>query len=193
MLSGKTEEGEELRKRIASEKLREFLCDPKNKENWSNKISKTLTGRTLSLEHRENIKKGHAKRKMSGKKRAERKLKDSDWHKKHYEKNRDKITAGRLKSPLWRKSISSDKSKQLKREKMLGREITWNDKISEARRNGKHPLNKIVCIDGVNFNSIKSAARAYNLCYHRLLAFVKERGNILSLDEILSCNPAASR
>ena len=182
MLSGKTDESEALRKKFAKIKFQEFLNDPVKSKEWKDKISNSLKGRTNTKE--------------SNKKRTETLKK---WHKQNKEfflstfteerKEKmketiplDAMAKGRKTSKKWKDAVTSEKFKKQHSEQMKGREITWGNEISAAKKGKPTKSTKAVTINGILYPSIAEASRKTGIKKHKIKTLMNKLGNVITIN-----------
>jgi hypothetical protein len=147
-LSGKTEEGEKLRIKLAQKNFKKFLKNKKNFNSWKKNISKSLKNKKQSDITKE---------------------KRSQSLKKAYQENRHKKPTGKIlvnyvKSNLKKcvKLAAEGRKKSLK----------WKESVtSEEYRNKKcllDPRSKKVFYYGTVYPSIRNASKNININYNKL-------------------------
>ncbi len=180
MLSGKTIEGEQLRKILSKNALKEKLLDvPDRKLKWAAKISKTLTGRTLSDKHKTNISKGLQKALKEGRKTYVKP--GIDYLRSNYVKNKNKMISSRLNSKLWKQKTWSEEANQKRSNTLKGRVITWGDNISSKKQGAATASTIEIIVNGVLFVSIAQAARNLNLPDYKLRTLYRKHGKNIIL------------
>lgn len=159
-LSGKTEEGERLRKELSKIKFKEFLKDEEKVKSWKEKISNTLTGRLLTEEHKESISTGLLLAYQEGRRQYVKP--DIEILRSNCYNNKEKLAEGRRNSETWRQSVQSEEYKKLKRT------------LSKNRIP--------ITIDGIEYESIRYAAKQLNMPFSRMRDLVAKNGQIFSLE-----------
>jgi len=142
MLSGKTEEKEDLRKAVANEKLHEKIFNiPERKEEWASRISISLLGTVQSEETKEKRKKSRRKAQEEGR------LKGCKSHSMSDE-NKDKMTKARKISTIWRAVMSSEET-SIKKRLSTGTKVTIDDILYDSIREAvkKTELNYNLILD----------------------------------------------
>lgn len=154
MLSSKTEEAELIRVELSKLGFQNMLADPERKSSWINNISTTLTGRKQS--DKTKIKRAISLRNAHKDPILKQKMIDAQTPERReasririFDGLGDKMANGRKSSDIWRKSVTSQESK---------------DKHSLA-----DPRRKPVIIDDVVYVSIRAAARITGHKYSHLL------------------------
>jgi len=145
MLSGKTDEAEQGRIELAKEGFSEFIKSERS-VTWRQNISKKLLGKKQSDESK--LKKSKAL------KQAYREGKRDTWFsradKSFFQNNYDAIrmNEGRKKSIKWKQSVTSEE---------------YRKKKSKC-----DPRSKKVIVNGVEYSSIRSAAKGCGIPYSRM-------------------------
>lgn len=179
-LSGKTVEAELLRKKLALDSFRKWLQNPVNKKKWRDKISKTLTGRKLTVEHRKNISKSLTLSYKTGRKYH---VKASlEFYRNNYYKNKFKMEEARRNSKKWRESVTNQTYRELKSKNTKGRNITWGNKIAEAKLDKKLYNSIEININGILFNSLSQASRYFKIPRWKIEKLTKKLGNSFTIN-----------
>lgn len=179
MLSGRTEEGELARIELAKAKFQCFLQDESAKRAWQSKISNTLTGRFLSTSHKQSISEGLKLAYEQNKKSYVKP--DMDVLRANYYRNKEKMEAGRKTSQKWRDACQDPSYRELKRQQMTGRHNTWGDKVSKTKRDRPTTSTISVVVNGVEYNSISSAARSLGIATHKLRRLYVKQGKFITI------------
>lgn len=179
MLSGKTEEGEIARIELAKANYQCFLQDESAKRTWRSKISNTLTGRHLSASHKQSISKGLKIAYRQNKKSYVKP--DMDVLRANYYRNKEKMETGRKTSQKWRDACQDPSYRELKRQQMTGRPNTWGNKVSKTKRDRPTTSTISVVVNGVEYNSISSAARALDMATHKLRRLYVKQGKFITI------------
>lgn len=134
--------------RVVSEETREKLRNVVVSEETKEKISQTLKGRKLPEETKVAISKSVRTGLSMGKFKTP--YRDSEALRERYFSNDmgEKLAEGRRNSDKWKSAVSSDKSRHLRRL--------------------NSPNRKSVTIDGVNYVSIRAAAKELGITYSEL-------------------------
>lgn len=172
-LSGKTEYLEMYRKELAESGYRAFLNNPEKVKARNEKIRKWNLGKRYGIEtrrkHSENLKRQHAE----GRRKSINHYVDTEWYRQHWKNNRFKLAEGRRNSALWRESVTSDDYRKRHSELFKGREITWGDEISKAKK-GKVLYNSmLVEVDGVKYNSMTILSEKMGFKRHAVAKYIE--------------------
>ena len=158
MLSGRTV-SEEDRILLAKEGYLKFLNDPVRFERWRQSIIVARKKQVITEKHRKNIASGltkHWREVGRPKPTEETRMKNRDA----YVRNGmgEVLAEARKKSSIWKTSVTTDESR-------------------EKRRNNSPKSRKIV-IDGIEYASIRQASKETNLSYEtvRRMALNENRG-----------------
>ena len=147
MLSGKTEEAEIARIKLANTGFKTFIKSKKSKQ-WRKKISKSLTGLKKSDSTKFKLSASLKKAYESGKKVKPNGKSLTDWIKKNPKKSKQLSAEGRKKSKLWKNSVTSDE---------------YRDKKSKL-----DPRSKLVTVNSIEYSSIRKAAKVIGIPYSKL-------------------------
>lgn len=158
MLSGKTKEAERARIEMAKAAFKDFLRSNR-KESWKKNISESLAGKKQTPESNakrsDSMKKAYAE----GKRDCWFRYADKSFFQSNYDSER--MALGRKKSETWKLSVTSDEYRR--------------------KRAEQSPKAKKIRIDGVEYPSIRSAAKAIGMPYSRLRS-------LLNGDDFFSLN-----
>jgi hypothetical protein len=161
MLSGKTDEAELARIELAKNGFVEFVKDKERSASWKKNISKSLKGKPQTEQSKakksESLKKAYA----DGKRDSWFSKADKSFFQSNY--NSDRMSEGRRKSSKWKDSVTSDE---------------YRKKKSES-----DPRSKRVVVDGIEYSSIRAAAKGCNVPYSRMRTLLNGK-NFLSLTDI---------
>jgi hypothetical protein len=145
MLSGKTEEAEQARIELAKEGFSKFVKSERS-DSWKQNISNSLLGKKQSEESKS--------KKSIALKKSYREGKRNTWFnradKSFFQNNYDavRMSEGRKKSMKWKQSVTSDE---------------YRKKKSES-----DPRSKKVIVNGVEYPSIRAAAKGCGVPYSRM-------------------------
>jgi hypothetical protein len=155
MLSGKSEDCENERLRLAKEGFKQFQ-QSSDYNKWKQKISNSLTGKIQSEESK--LKRSNSLKRCyaQGKRDTWFKYADKSFFKANY--NSEKMAEGRRNSLKWKESVTSQEYRKLK------------SKLD--------PRSKHTTINGVQYSSIRSAAKELNIPYSRLRSILNGENNI---------------
>jgi hypothetical protein len=160
MLSGKNEEAELGRIELAKQGFNKFLHS-ESVNSWKKKISSSLMNKKQSPESNQkrskSLKEGYA----SGKIKSWFCHADKSFFQQNYDAER--LARGRRKSKKWKDSVTSE---------------SYREKKSKL-----DPRSRKLTINGVEYNSIRSAAKALNMPYSRLRGLLNGN-NFFSLKDI---------
>lgn len=160
MLSGKTEEAETARIELAKEGFNKFLHS-ESVDSWKKKISSSLTNKKQSPESNEKRSKSLKQAYASGKAKSWFCRADKSFFRQNYDAER--LARGRRKSKKWKNSVTSE---------------SYREKKSKL-----DPRSRKLTIDGIEYTSIRSAAKAINIPYSKLRTLLNGN-NFLSLKDI---------
>ena len=161
MLSGKSSEAEFARIELAKNGFVEFIKDNERSVTWRKNISESLKGKPQTeqskIKKSESLKKAYSEgRRNSWFSKADKSFFQSNY-------NSDRMSEGRRKSSKWKASVTSDK---------------YRKKKSES-----DPRSKKVVVDGIEYSSIRAAAKGCNISYSRLRTLLNGK-NFISLRDI---------
>lgn len=161
MLSGKSSEAELARIELAKNGFVEFLKDNERSAVWKKNISESLKGKPQTEQSKakksESLKKAYA----DGKRDSWFSKADKSFFQSNY--NCDRMSEGRRKSSKWKDSVTSDE---------------YRKKKSES-----DPRSKKVVVDGIEYSSIRAAAKGCKVPYSRMRTLLNGK-NFLSLTDI---------
>lgn len=169
---------EKERKELAKEGQRQYLKTEKWLET-KEKIRRANMGKKLSDEHKEKIKKSIKKKIEDG--MFSRRNFDKEERRNNFLKNREKIVEGRRNSQKWKDSVTNDEHRALQRNKMMGRENTWGDKVSASKRGKKTKSTIEIIINGVLYPSISEASRVLNISEPKLRRLHSKFGKFITV------------
>jgi hypothetical protein len=161
MLSGKSIEAELARIELAKDGFLKFMGNKKKKDSWRENISKSRRGKRQSEESKakksESLKKAYAE----GRRDTWFSKADKSFFQANYDA--DRMAAGRRNSSKWKDSVTSSE---------------YRKKKSEL-----DPRSKKVTVNGVQYSSIRSAAKACNMPYSKLRSLLNGK-DFLSFGDI---------
>lgn len=160
MLSGKKEEAEIARIELAKKGFKKFLHS-EHVDLWKSKISSSLKGKKQSSESNQKRSKTLKQSYANGKRDSWLRYADKSFFQKNY--NSERMAKGRKKSKKWKDSVTSESYKE--------------------KKSKLDPRSKKVKIDGVEYASIRSAAKAIDMPYSKLRKLLNGN-NFLSLKNI---------
>lgn len=160
MLSGKSEEAEFARIELAKEGFNKFLHSD-SVDLWKNKISSSLMNRKQSSESNQKRSKSLKEGYSSGRIKSWFSHADKSFFQQNYDAER--LARGRRKSKKWKDSVTSQ---------------SYREKKSKL-----DPRSRKVTIDGIEYTSIRLAAKTLNMPYSRLRLLLNGN-NFLSLKDI---------
>lgn len=163
MLSGRTEEGEVLRKQLAQEKLREVMKDPVRVAEWKRKISTTLTGRTQSQETK--IKRGLSVKLAYV---ADPTLRER------------KSVASKANAALYREAMRNGLSAKMAEGRKTSEK--WRNSVTNTEYKNKKslmdPRRRAVVVDGVTYHGLREASRRTGIIYSRLQKSLRDGADL---------------
>jgi hypothetical protein len=147
MLSGR-KMSEEDRILLAKSGFSKWRADQGAQVAWRNNIVLARASQVITEEHKTNIKKGMLQAWSEGK--MDHRIMDSDKCREIYFKNDmgNIMAAARRESEIWRKSVTSEEYRNKKRD--------------------ADPRRKSIIVDGIEYPSIRSAAKATSYSYNQL-------------------------
>jgi hypothetical protein len=144
-LSGRTIT-EEDRILLSISGFRKYMSVPENRLLWKNHIRLARKKQVITETHRRNIGKSMKRAYEEGRKSYVRP--SEEYLKENYERNKHKMTESRRSSDKWREAVSSE--------------------ISRNRRRANSPKSRPVIIDGVEYASIRQAAKESVYSYSQI-------------------------
>ena len=103
------------------------------------------------------------------------------YRKAYYYRNKEKMETGRKTSQKWRDACQDPSYRELKRQQMTGRPNTWGNKVSKTKRDRPTTSTISVVVNGVEYNSISSAARALDMATHKLRRLYVKQGKFITI------------
>lgn len=153
MLSGKTDEAEELRIQLATDGFRAFVADPVRSASWREKIAERLRGTTQTPESNE---KRSASMKRAYENNPNLREQRSLLSKSHSEEYRD-----RMKNGLAAKMADARKTSHAWHEAVRSSECRRKKSLADPRR-------RDVIVDGQLYHGLREAARQTGYTYNKL-------------------------
>jgi hypothetical protein len=149
MLSGKTQEAERGRIELAKEGFSKFLKSERSIE-WKQNISKSMRGKKQSEESKSKKSESLKKAYLEGRKECWFNKADKSFFQNNYDAT--KMSEGRKKSLKWKQSVTSDEYRKKKSE--------------------RDPRSKKVTVNGIEYSSIRAAAKGCKIPYSRMRSFL---------------------
>ncbi len=145
MLSGKNDEAEQARLELAKEGFVNFLKSERS-DSWKQNISKSLQGRKQSEESKSKKSKALKQAYLDGKRDTWFSRADKSFFQNNYDAF--KMSEGRKKSIRWKQSVTSDEYRK--------------------KKSQSDPRSKTVVVNGVEYPSIRAAAKGCGIPYSRM-------------------------